>query len=124
MKDIYADINKVIEKVIELRIKEISDKTNLGDKLLIINNEIKKESKTRVKAKSVKKKIPDDQKILKNYTTFIKDAKGIINDKLNLNYLSNDNILKIKSLKNKNCESFVLKIFLSSNTGCFTNFAR
>src|ERR1700759_4161 len=101
MKDIYADINKVIEKVIELRIKEISDKTNLGDKLLIINNEIKKESKTRVKAKSVKKKIPDDQKILKNYTTFIKDAKGIINDKLNLNYLSNDNILKIKSLKNK-----------------------
>lgn len=95
-----TEINKLIEKIIEIRIKEIDEKTNSNDLLININKQIKKEKKNEINIKKIKKNIPDGEKRLTSYTTFIKDSKNNINDRPCLGYLSNDIISKIKIFKN------------------------
>lgn len=40
-----TEFNKIIEKIIEIRIKEIDEKTNSNDLLININKQIKEEKK-------------------------------------------------------------------------------
>lgn len=104
MKDIQTTLNKTIEKIIKLRIDDIIVKSNLNEKTSIkikdINENISKEVKIQ-KTKKVKKKIPKEDRILNEYTLYIKDMSGIIKEKPNLNYLPNSAINKIKSCKDK-----------------------
>lgn len=104
MKDIQTNLNKVVEKIIKLRIDDIIIKGNLNEKTSIkikdINENIAKEVKIK-KPKKEKKIIPKEDKILNEYTLFIKDVSGIIKEKPNLNYLPNNVVNKIKSSKNK-----------------------
>ena len=99
MRGIQSDINKLIEKFIDVRIKEISLKCDKGNEIININEQIRKEQKEDIKSKSIKKYIPKDEKKLTNYSTFIKDAHGIINNKPNLDFLGENTVLKLKSLK-------------------------
>lgn len=94
-----TEINKLLEKIIEIRIKEIDEKTNSNNVLININEQIKKEKKKEINIKKSKKNVPVDEKKLINYTTFIKDSKSIINNKPDLGYLSNNIISKIKTFK-------------------------
>lgn len=94
-----TEFNKIIEKIIEIRIKEIDEKTNSNDLLININKQIKEEKKKEINIKKIKKKIPDEEKKLTSYTTFIKDSKNIINNRNCLGYLSNDIISRIKVFK-------------------------
>lgn len=104
MKDIQTILNKTIEKIIKLRIDDIIVKSNLNEKVSIkikdINENISKEVKTK-KPKKEKKTIPKEDRILNEYTLYIKDMSGIIKEKPNLNYLPNSSINKIKSCKDK-----------------------
>ena len=92
-------INKLIEKIIEIRIKEIDEKTNSNDLLINTNKQIKEEKKKEINIKKIKKNIPDEEKKLTSYTTFIKDSKNIINNRNCLDYLPNDIISRIKVFK-------------------------
>lgn len=104
MKDIQTTLNKTIEKIIKLRIDDIIVKSNLNEKTSIkiknINENISKEIKIQ-KTKKVKNKIPKEDRILNEYTLYIKDMSGLIKEKPNLNYLPNSAINKIKSCKDK-----------------------
>jgi phage-related tail protein len=103
MKSIHNDLNKIIEKIIDLRINNIIDKGNIdkkiGEQIINVNKNITKDVK--IKDKKVKKNTPKDEKILTLYTAFIKDSKNIANNKNNLNYLPNSIIDKIKSYENE-----------------------
>lgn len=104
MKDIYKDLDKVIEKIIKIRIDDIIIKGNLNEKtsteIKNINENIIKEIKIK-KPKKIKNKIPKEDKILNEYTLFIKDVSEIIKENPNLNYLPNNIINKIKNSKDK-----------------------
>lgn len=106
MKSIYNDLNKIIEKIIDLRIDDIIEKGNIDKKIseqiININKNITKDVK--IKDKNVKKNIPKDEKILTLYTAFIKDSNNITKNKDNLNYLPNNIINKIKSYENKSAK--------------------
>jgi hypothetical protein len=101
------DLNKAIEKIIKLRIEDIVLKSNLDDKIgnqiRDINEDISKEIKIK-KTKNDKKIIPKEDKILNEYTLYIKDVTEIIKDKNNLNYLPNNIVNKIKKCKDKNAK--------------------
>jgi hypothetical protein len=96
-------INKCIEKIIELRIDDIVQKSNLG---LEVENEIKNTNKNILieQKKSIKKKQKYDSKIRKyltGYTAYVKDVSQIVKDEPTLNYLPNNIINHIKTLKSK-----------------------
>lgn len=104
MKDIRTDLNRAIEKFIKLRIDDIIIKGNLNEKTTIkikdVNESIVKEAKIK-KQKKEKKKIPKEDKVLNEYTLYIKDVSAIIKEKPNLYYLPNNSVNKIKNCKNK-----------------------
>lgn len=106
MRSIDKDLNKTIEKIVDLRINEIIEKGNIdkkiGEQIININKNIAKDVKN--KNKNVKKSIPKDEKTLTLYTAFIKDSSNIVNNKNNLNYLPNSIINKIKSYENKSAK--------------------
>lgn len=97
----------IIEKLIELRINNIIEKSNLdidiNNKIKNINENIKNENKIKIKRKSRKneKILPKEEKIMNPYTLYIKDATNIMKEDLHLNYLQDEDIKKIKSCKDK-----------------------
>lgn len=96
-------INKYIEKIIELRIDDIVQKSNLRSE---VENEIKNANKNILieQKKSIKNKKKYDnkrRKYLTGYTAFVKDITQIIKDEPTLNYLPNDIINRTKTLKSK-----------------------
>jgi hypothetical protein len=101
------DLNKAIEKIIKLRIEDIVLKSNLDDKIgnqiIDINEDISKEIKIK-KSKKDKKNIPKEDKILNEYTLYIKDVTEINKEKNNLNYLPNNIVNKIKKSKDKSAK--------------------
>jgi hypothetical protein len=101
------DLNKSIEKIIKLRIEDIVLKSNLdekiGNQIIDINEGISKEIKIK-KYKKDKKDIPKEDKILNEYTLYIKDVTEIIKEKNNLNYLPNNIVNKIKKSKDKSAK--------------------
>lgn len=105
--NIQKDLNKAIEKIIKLRIEDIILKSNLDDKIgnqiIDINEDISKEMKI-IKSKKDKKNIPKEDKILNEYTLYIKDVTEIIKDKNNLNYLPNNIVNKVKKCKGKSAK--------------------
>lgn len=102
---VQRELAKIIEKIIKLRIEDIIKKGELNvktsDEIKNINKDIENETKIK-KTKSIKKSIPKDEKILNPYTLFIKDVTGIIKNKTNLNYLSNNIVNRIKNYEDKN----------------------
>lgn len=102
---VQRELAKIIEKIIKLRIEDIIKKGELNvktsDEIKNINKDIENETKIK-KSKSIKKSIPKDEKILNPYNLYIKDVTGIIKNKTNLNYLSNNIINKIKNYEDKN----------------------
>lgn len=102
--NIQKDLNKAIEKIIKLRIEDIVLKSNLDDKIgnqiRDVNEDISKEMKVE-KSKKDKKIIPKEDKILNEYTLYIKDVTEIIKEKNNLNYLPNNIVNKIRKCKDK-----------------------
>lgn len=102
---VQRELAKIIEKIIKLRIEDIIKKGELNvktsDEINKINKDIENETKIK-KSKSIKKSIPKDEKILNPYNLYIKDVTGIIKNKTNLNYLSNNIINKIKNYEDKN----------------------
>ena len=104
MKDSYTSLNKVIENLIKLRLDEIIEKADLGEKTVNkikdINDIIVKENKS-IKNKKKKNIIEKKDKKLSIYTIFVKDANSIIKNNPNLNYLPNNVIVEIKNLKDK-----------------------
>jgi hypothetical protein len=100
MDNMERKIANLIEKIINIRIDDILEKSNLS---IEINNKIKEENKNIVnekKVKKVKKTIPKDDKIMNPYTLYVKDATNMMKDISHLNYLQ-DYIKKIKDCKNK-----------------------
>ena len=102
MKDNYISLNKIIEKLINLRLNEIIEKVDLNEKLINkikdTNNIIADENKM---IKKKKNNVEKKDKKLSIYTTFVKDANNIIRDSPNLNYLSDDVVIELNKLKNK-----------------------
>lgn len=98
------DLNKVIEKIIKLRIENIIEKCEIdektGNKIKDINEYIIKNNKFELKNK-VSKNISKDDKILTARTTCIKDMSRIIKNESNLNYLPNNIVKKIEGYKGK-----------------------
>lgn len=104
MKDIQTDLSKIVEKIIKIRIDDIISKGNLNEKISNqikdVNEIIAKEVKIK-KYKKEKKNIPKEDKVLNEYTLYIKDVTGIIKENPNLNYLPNNIVNKIKNCKDK-----------------------
>jgi hypothetical protein len=102
MKDNYTELNKTIEKLINLRLNEIIEKVDLNEKLINkikdTNNIIADENKI---IKKKKNNVDKKDKKLSIYTTFVKDANNIIKDSPNLNYLPDDVVVKLNKLINK-----------------------
>lgn len=98
------DLNKVIEKIIKLRIEKIIEKGEIdektGNKIKDINEYIIKNNKFKVKNR-ISKNISKDDKILTARTTFIKDMSRIIKNESNLNYLPINIVKKIEGYKDK-----------------------
>jgi hypothetical protein len=105
MKDIQKEFKKVVEKIIDLRIEDIIKQCDFDNKInndIINTNKIISNEKIKMKnKKSLKIKIPKDEKKMNPYTLYIKDVTNIIKDKNNLNYLPNEIINKIKVSKDK-----------------------
>ena len=104
MKDLHSSINKIIEKIIILRIDEIIKIGNIKntDEIKSVNKIIAKNG--NIDQKKNKMVIPTDEKKLTLYTTFIKDANNLIKNKNNLNYLPNNIVNRIKSYKDKSAK--------------------
>lgn len=108
MNNIYSELNKSIEKIINLRINEIIEKSNfdekINNKIKDVNNIIAKDNK-KIKNKKIKRNnIEKENKKLSIYTIFIKDSNNIIKDILHLNYLPNHIVTEIKKLKDKSAK--------------------
>lgn len=99
------DLNKVIEKIIKIRIEDIIEKGKIndetGNKIKDINEHIIKNNKFKIKNKSHKKSIPKDERVLKPRTLCIKDMSRVIKNEPHLCYLSDDIIKKINNYKDK-----------------------
>lgn len=106
-------IEKLVEKIIEIRIDNILEKGKLNietkEEIKNINKNIinEKKIKNKKKPKKIKKNdIPKEENIMNPYTLFVKDATNVMNGKNNLNYL-NKYTKKIKDCKkNKRSEQF------------------
>lgn len=108
MNNIYPELNKTIEKIINLRINEIIEKCNFNEetnnKIKDINDIISKDNKNKGLKNGIKKtnSIKKEDKKLSIYAIFVKDTNRIIKNENHLNYLNDNTIIEIKNLKDKN----------------------
>lgn len=108
MKDIYKDLYKTIEKIVNLRIEDIIEKGDFNEKtkrnIKNTNEIIVKDINKDIKIIKGRKRKNNSSKILTGYTCFVKDASNIIKNEPSLKYLPNDIILKIETYKNKSAK--------------------